>query len=143
MMGARTLGLLGVVAGTLFGAGAIGCSAPPSSSTPLLVCEAGEDGCPSDKTKTPKQATSKKPSDDDGPSGSPAPASTPDDDEAADAGPAADPEPGPICTKLKGCCDQLKAAGYSDATCLEIVGTKSENACSLQHKQYRDYGDCT
>ncbi|MDF2696189.1 MAG: hypothetical protein K0S65_4572, partial [Labilithrix sp.] len=81
------------------------------------------------------------------PSGPTAPASTTEDDVPADpdadAGPEPTPQPGPICTKLKGCCDQLKAAGYSDATCLEIVDTLSENACSLQHKQYKDFGDCT
>lgn len=126
--------------------GTIACSAPPPQKTPLIVCEAGEDGCPSDKPKTSKKTSTKK-SDDDGPSGTPAPPPDDDDDDetipAADAGAEPDPGPGPICTKLKGCCDQLKAAGYSDATCLEIVDTRSENACSLQHKQYRDFGDCT
>ena len=136
-----------------FAAGAFACSAPPPQKTPLLVCEAGENGCPSEKPKSSKQASRKDDDDeDDGPSGVPAPApSSPTDDEPADPDaepdadppPPPDPAPGPICVKLKGCCDQLKAAGYSDATCLEIVGTKSETACSLQHKNYRDFGDCT
>ena len=138
-------------------AGVFACSAPPPQKATLLVCEAGENGCPSEKPKSSKQTSKKKDSDDeDGPSGAPAPApSSPTDEEQAapapdadadpdpDPPPPPDPAPGPICTKLKGCCDQLKAAGYSDATCLEIVGTKSENACSLQHKSYKDFGDCT
>ncbi len=137
-----------------FAAGAFACSAPPPQKTMLLVCEAGENGCPSEKPKSSKQTSKKTDSDDDdGPSGVPAPSSPTDDDQTdpesdADSDPDADPPPpdpppGPICTKLKGCCDQLKAAGYSDATCLEIVGTKSETACSLQHKNYKDFGDCT
>ncbi len=128
-----------------FGA-TVACSAPPSQKTPLLVCEAGEDGCPSEKPRTAKKPP--KTSDDDGPTGTPAPASPAADDEDdetpldADAG-AEEEELGAVCTKLKACCGQLKAAGYSDATCLEIVDTKSETACSLQHKQYKDFGDCT
>ena len=129
--------------------GMFACSAPPPQKTAIVVCEAGEDGCPSEKPKTAKQHTQKR-DDDDGPTGFPAPpASTSDEDvdEDEDETPA-EPEPeepvtGPICTKLKSCCGQLKAAGYSDATCLEIVGTGSETACSLQHKQYKDFGDCT
>jgi len=141
-------GVLGLMA-ALWAAAAIACSAPPQQKTPLLVCEAGEDGCPSEKPKTSKQPSKKTSNDDDeGPSGAPAPAASPPDEETPaktdpDAGAEPEPEPGPICTALKGCCDQLKAAGYSDEICLEIVDTNSESACSLQHKQYKDYGDCT
>ncbi len=150
---ALTRGMSGVskawnaVVALSIGAWAVACSAPVPQKTPLIVCEAGEDGCPSDKPKSSKQ-TSKKTNDDNGPSGSPASA-TPDDDETPGTNPDAgtdtpvEEKPGPICTNLKACCDQLKAAGYSDATCLEIVDTKSESACSLQHKQYKDFGDCS
>ena len=137
--------LLALVTGAL-GAATFACSAPPPQKTPLVVCEAGEDGCPSEKPKTAKQP-SKKSSDEDadeGPSGTPTPAPSPDtDDPPPDTAPEPEPAPGPICTQLQGCCAQLQAAGYSPATCQEIVDTRSETACSLQYKQYKDFGDCS
>jgi hypothetical protein len=142
-------GTLGAALG--FGIVVIACGeADPPAKQPLVVCQAGESGCPSDKPVNQKKQNPGTTTTSGGPTEPPAekkddpPGSQANDDAGAtvvvDAGP---PAPGPICTKLKDCCKQLEEAGYSPATCLEIVNTRSENACSLQHKQYKDYGDCS
>lgn len=135
--------------GLVLGWLAFGCTqVEPSTKQPLVVCTAGENGCPSDKSaKDAKRVTSGPV---DGPTEVPAPApkETPQETPAPTTQDAGAPEPteaplGAICTKLKACCAELEAAGYSTTTCLDIVSTKSENACSLQHKQYLDFGDCS
>lgn len=158
MTGNGTQGIVGILTlALLAGALSFACSAPDSSSkTPLVVCTAGEKGCPDEKRgNTPKQGTSTGTSG--GPSGAP---TAPSDDakdgtkdetkatpEGSDAGvepvEAGTPPLGAVCTELKACCQQLKDQGYDPATCDGIVETRNENACSLQKKQYTDYGDCT
>jgi hypothetical protein len=118
----------------------VACSAPPSNQTPLLICTAGENGCPGEKTPTPpKKNTSSSSSEDDG---DPALETKQLVDAGIDAE-SEEPALGKICTALKGCCGQLKEAGYSTATCDDIIKTKNESACSLQHRSYREYGDCS
>lgn len=142
------LGGLGVVFGLAVAIVACGEDDPPAKQ-PLVVCQAGENGCPSDKPANQKKQNPSTTTTSGGPTELPADKSEdppPSSASNADAGGAVDsgpPAPGPICTKLKACCKQLEDAGYSPATCLEIVNTRSENACSLQHKQYRDFGDCS
>ncbi len=162
MMGNGTPGLVGILTLALIGGAlSFACSSPDSSSkTPLVVCTAGEKGCPDEKRgNTPKQGTSTGTSG--GPSGAP---SAPSDDvkddtkdetkdetkatpEGSDGGAepveAGPPPLGAVCTELNTCCQQLKDQGYDPATCEGIVETRNENACSLQKKQYTDYGDCT
>lgn len=131
------------------GLAVIACSAGDDSGVkkdPIAVCQAGEKGCPSEK----KESSTKRAANEDGTRlGSPETAdgegesnSNADAGEAgADGAPSA-PREGPFCQELRACCKTLEQAGYSPNTCLEIVNTKSENACVLQHKQYRDAGDC-
>jgi len=124
--------------------------ADPPAKQPLVVCTAGEDGCPAEKPANQKKQAPAAPNN--GPTDRPTETTPPADDDpdptpTADAGAAdakpAEPTLGAICSKLKGCCKQLEDQGYSPATCLDIVNTRNENACSLQHKQYRDFGDCS
>jgi hypothetical protein len=133
------------------GIAAIACGdADPPPKQPLVVCTAGESGCPAEKPANQKKqnpgttTTSGGPTEPPEQTKEPPPANTTNDAGAvADSGPVGPPPTGPICTKLKDCCKQLEEAGYSPATCIEIVDTRSENACSLQHKQYKDFGDCS
>lgn len=155
MTGNGTQGVVGILALALLGGAlSFACSSPDSSSkTPLVVCTAGEKGCPDEKRgNTPKQGTGTS----GGPSGAPTvPADTKDDTKDETKATPADsdggvepveagaPPLGAVCTELKTCCQQLKDQGYDPATCEGIVETRNENACSLQKKQYTDYGDCT
>lgn len=60
--------------------------------------------------------------------------------------PAKDSPPGDTegadCAALRACCQQVAAAGYSDAFCMGIVAEKDENTCAIQHANYKDAGDC-
>jgi hypothetical protein len=140
--------LILLAAGLALGVAAVACVADDDATkkNPLAVCEAGEKGCPSDKKDTKKTASSK--SEEGTRLDSPQKADEPSSTDAGTASDASDasavaPQEGPFCKELRTCCKTLEQAGYSPNTCLEIVNTKSENACVLQHKQYRDYGDCS
>jgi hypothetical protein len=85
------------------------------------------------------------PSEDD-PQGRPAePASVPDASPPKDAGHDApiDAAPGPECTKLSACCDQLDAAGYDTTTCKSVLSTNNDDACYAKYDEYKQFGDCT
>jgi hypothetical protein len=130
----------------VIGSAALACSAPAPQKTPLVVCTAGEDGCPSErpaktpaKTKTPDDGNS-------GPSGTPTPAPEGEDETGTppDAGtPDAAPATGPSCTKLEACCGELLKAGITGSAkqCDQVVDDKNEYSCYLANEEYKKADD--
>jgi hypothetical protein len=131
----------------------IACSAAPPEKTPLVVCQAGENGCPKEKPADGKNKGDDDNENDDSSGGALSkgqddltnkppttpPKATPDG--GADAGPT-----GPSCRALKGCCESLRNAKFtgSAAQCERTVADNNEYSCYLTHEEYKkpdDYYD--
>jgi hypothetical protein len=138
--------LSSLVLGAVLSAIVIACGSDPTANKSLPICEEGTEKCPS----VPK-AGKKAPPSTGGPTGTPQqvpPAEeTPPTKEEPKADGGADAEGskplGTLCTALQKCCSDLEAAGYSTDACKDVVSTKNENACYAQHKQYKDFGECS
>jgi hypothetical protein len=132
---------------------ATGCSAPPPQKTPLVVCEAGKDGCPSEKPSVTKRA----PAPADSPTqpadapvshpSTPSGTTTPEvkkPDSPTDT-PPTDPTPDPTaeCRSLQPCCDQLRQAGFTGSAdmCDRAVTDANELACHTMHEDNKKPSD--
>lgn len=123
----------------------VACSAPPPNKTPLVVCEAGENGCPAATEKAKAKKTTE-PDDSSSaafPSSPPAtsptdPAKPSDATSAPDGGGGSNGALGAECMKLRDCCDALVVNGIYAEFCKEKVATGSEDACRAKYQEYRE-----
>jgi hypothetical protein len=131
----------------------VACTAPPPEKTPLVVCEAGQNGCPKEKKNKPGDDDD----DDDGAETSESSLTKGQDDpkktptptaSATDAGSDSSTSTiaGPNCRALEKCCDALDDARItgSGAQCRRTVDARNETSCRAAHEEYKtpdDYYD--
>jgi hypothetical protein len=133
---------------------AVACSADANKGPPLVVCEAGKNGCPDDTPTHPKQGSS--PTDTPGatptdppPPASPTPASSPPPASqptktTPDPSPSKDPPPDPTtptpdngaCAALAPCCAAIRAAGITGTAdnCDRVAAAGDGAACDTELK---------
>ena len=136
---ARCLALVVVVVG------AVACSAAEDSAKkPLPVCDAKDSDCPGVKSSAPKVPHQEVPTDPVvAPPATTEPPPKTEPSTPIEAGVDAAPVVGPQCQGLAACCKQLGEAGYVTTTCVDVLSTNNENACSTQHTSYKSFGDCS
>jgi hypothetical protein len=112
------------------------CTVPTTSKAELKVCKAGEDGCPAERPRNtnPKNPTTPGP-------GTETPVEAPgrtETDAGGDAGSdsAALPPFGPMCLKLKVCCEAFVENGVFSDFCYESLETRKESICYTKHQAY-------
>jgi hypothetical protein len=133
----------------------VACTAPPPEKTPLVVCEAGKNGCPKEKANGKNNADDDNDDDDDsasalsrGQDDPTKPAGTTPTASAKDAGTDSSTTTiaGPNCRALEKCCDALDDARItgSGAQCRRTVEGRNEASCRTAHEEYKrpdDYYD--
>ena len=127
-----------VLVGVSFVGAIVACAAPPTNKTPLLVCTAGEEGCPDEQAVNARERPASKTEVDRTEDELVAPVAT-----SRDSGRDAAASLDPTCAALKPCCAALLAAKITGSAgqCDRVVADDNGYSCQLARNEYRTPDD--